>query len=88
MASRIRAASLAAALVLCALPALAQKYTGPGVTETEILIGQTMPYSGPLSAYSALGKAHKGFFDAINAAGGINGRKVRFISLDDASLFG
>ena len=86
MASPIRAASLAAALVLCALPALAQKYTGPGVTETEILIGQTMPYSGPLSAYSALGKAHKGFFDAINATGGINGRKVRFISLDDASL--
>jgi branched-chain amino acid transport system substrate-binding protein len=57
---------------------------GPGVTETEITIGQTMPYSGPASAYSAVGRAHRAFFDKINHEGGINGRRIRLISLDDA----
>jgi ABC-type branched-subunit amino acid transport system substrate-binding protein len=56
----------------------------PGVSEREILLGQTMPYSGPVSPYGALGKAETAFFDMINDRGGINGRKVRLLSLDDA----
>lgn len=62
----------------------AQKQYGPGVTDTEIRIGQTMPYSGPLSAYGTIGKAQQAYFDMINAQGGINGRKIRMLSLDDA----
>ena len=54
-----------------------------GVTATEIRIGQTMPYSGPVSAFGALGKGEVGYFKMINERGGINGRKVNLISLDD-----
>src|SRR5690242_15605419 len=54
-----------------------------GVTATEIRIGQTMPYSGPVSAFGALGKGEVGYFKMLNAKGGINGRKVNLISLDD-----
>ena len=57
---------------------------GPGVTDTEIKIGQTMPYTGPASAYGSCGKAHQAFFNSLNQQGGINGRKVNLISLDDA----
>jgi branched-chain amino acid transport system substrate-binding protein len=56
---------------------------GPGVTDAEISIGQTMPYSGPASAYAAVGRAHAAFFAKINAEGGIKGRRIRLISLDD-----
>jgi ABC-type branched-subunit amino acid transport system substrate-binding protein len=73
-----------AALLLCALPALAQKHYGPGVTDTEIKIGQTMPYSGPLSAYGTIGRAEAAYFAMINERGGINSRKIRLVSLDDA----
>lgn len=62
---------------------LAQKKYGPGVTDTEILLGQTQPYSGGASAYGTIGRAEVAYFDMVNAAGGINGRKVRIISLDD-----
>ncbi|THD59854.1 MAG: branched-chain amino acid ABC transporter substrate-binding protein [Bradyrhizobium sp.] len=55
-----------------------------GVTPTEIKIGQTMPYSGPVSAFGALGKGEVGYFKMINERGGINGRKVDLISLDDS----
>ncbi len=55
----------------------------PGVTDTEIKIGQTMPYSGPASAYGTIGKAEAAYFAMINDKGGINGRKIRLISLDD-----
>ena len=55
-----------------------------GVTATEIKIGQTMPYSGPVSAFGALGKGEVGFFKMLNDRGGINGRKVNLISLDDS----
>ncbi len=55
----------------------------PGVTKTSIKIGQTMPYSGPASAYGAIGKADAAYFAMINDQGGINGRKVDFISRDD-----
>ncbi|MBW5435242.1 ABC transporter substrate-binding protein [Bradyrhizobium canariense] len=55
-----------------------------GVTATEIKIGQTMPYSGPVSAFGALGKGEVGYFKMLNEKGGINGRKVNLISFDDS----
>ena len=61
----------------------AEKQYGPGVTDTEIKIGQTMPYSGPASAYGVIGKAEAAYFAMINDQGGINGRKINFISRDD-----
>jgi len=65
--------------------ALAQKKYDPGVTDTEIKIGNIMPYSGPLSAYSVIGRTEAAYFRKINAEGGINGRRIIFISYDDAS---
>jgi len=62
---------------------LAEKRYGPGVTDTEIKIGQTYPYSGPLSGYATIARAEAAIFAKINAEGGINGRKINFISLDD-----
>jgi len=56
---------------------------GPGVSDTEIKIGNTVPYSGPASAYGAIGKADAAYFAMINDQGGINGRKINFISRDD-----
>jgi branched-chain amino acid transport system substrate-binding protein len=76
--------TLGLAAMVAASTALAQKKYGPGVTDTEIKIGQTMPYSGPASAYGAIGKAELAYFQMINEQGGINGRKINFISLDDA----
>jgi branched-chain amino acid transport system substrate-binding protein len=55
----------------------------PGITDTEIKIGQTMPYSGPASAYGAIGRADVAYFKMINEQGGVNGRKLNLISLDD-----
>lgn len=55
----------------------------PGVTDTEIKIGNTNPYSGPASAYGTIGRASAAYFDMINEQGGVNGRKVNFITLDD-----
>ena len=73
-----------AAVVLAAGPGYAQKKYGPGASDTEIKIGQTMPYSGPASAYGAIGKAEAAYFKMVNEEkGGINGRKINFISLDD-----
>ncbi len=71
-------------LALLTSPTLAQKAYGPGVTDSEIKIGQTMPYSGPASAWSTVGKAQAAYFKMINENGGINGRKVTLISYDDA----
>ena len=73
----------AASLALPAVPAYAQKKYGPGASDTEIKLGQTMPYSGPASAYGTIGKLHQAYFKMINEAGGINGRKINLISLDD-----
>ena len=56
----------------------------PGVTAAEIKLGQTMPYSGPASAYSIVGRAEVAYFNMINDQGGVNGRKIKLISLDDA----
>lgn len=58
--------------------------SGPGVSDAEILIGQTNPYSGPLSAYSTQGRAQAAYYRMINDQGGVNGRKIRLLSLDDA----
>ena len=55
----------------------------PGVSPTEIRVGQTIAYSGPASAYGTLGKAEAAFFESLNKKGGINGRKIKFISYDD-----
>jgi ABC-type branched-subunit amino acid transport system substrate-binding protein len=80
------AALMAAALVVGGPgtdPAAAQKKYGPGVSDTEIKIGQTNPYSGPASAYASNGKTEAAYFNMINEQGGINGRKIKFISLDD-----
>jgi branched-chain amino acid transport system substrate-binding protein len=74
---------LGLAAMVAASTALAQKKYGPGATDTEIKLGQTMPYSGPASAYGAIGKAELAYFQMINEQGGINGRQVKLISLDD-----
>ena len=60
------------------------KSYGPGVTDTEIKLGTTSPYSGPASAYGVYGQAQTAYFQMINEQGGINGRKVNLISLDNA----
>src|SRR5262245_49239759 len=64
-------------------PALAQKKYDTGATDTEIKIGNTNPYSGPASAYGTIGKTIDAYFKKVNAEGGINGRKITFISYDD-----
>lgn len=76
-------AACAAAVAFAAGPASAQKKYGPGVTDTEIAIGNINPYSGPASAYGQIGKAIGAYFDKVNAEGGIKGRKIKYISLDD-----
>src|SRR5271170_4127816 len=73
----------AAALTLKAWPARAKNY-GPGVTDSEIKIGNTVPYSGPGSSYGTIGKAQTACYKMLNEQGGINGRKINFISYDDA----
>jgi branched-chain amino acid transport system substrate-binding protein len=85
--ARFQVAALLAAFALCTAtsnPALAQKKYDSGATDTEIKIGNIMPYGGPASAYGAIGKAEEAYFNKVNAEGGINGRKVKFISYDDA----
>src|ERR1700742_3609313 len=85
-AIRMRLGLLSAALTiaLAATPALAQKGKyDTGATDTEIKIGNIMPYSGPASAYGVIGKTEQAYFNKINAEGGINGRKITFISQDD-----
>ncbi|HLL27735.1 MAG TPA: ABC transporter substrate-binding protein [Xanthobacteraceae bacterium] len=74
---------LLASVTLCAAPAAAQKKYDVGASDTEIKIGNIMPYSGPLSAYATIGKTQAAYFNKINAEGGINGRKINFISYDD-----
>ena len=64
--------------------ALAQKKYDPGASDSEIKIGNIMPYSGPASAYGTIGRAQAAYFNKINAEGGINGRKINFVTYDDA----
>jgi len=75
------AAAIAAACI--SSPVSAQPY-GPGVSDTEIKIGNIMPYSGPASALSIVGKVIAAYFDEVNEKGGVNGRKLNLVSLDDA----
>ncbi|MBR0970129.1 MULTISPECIES: ABC transporter substrate-binding protein [Bradyrhizobium] len=87
-AVRFQVAAVLAAFALCTAmgspaPALAQKKYDSGASDTEIKIGNIMPYSGPASAYAAIGKAEEAYFNKINAEGGIGGRKIKFISYDD-----
>jgi len=83
LTKRVLLASAAATLVAVAGPALAQKKYDPGASDTEIKIGNTNPYSGPASAYGTIGKTIEAYFKKVNAEGGINGRKITFISYDD-----
>ncbi len=78
---RILAAS-AFATALAAAPAAAEKKYDPGATDTEIKIGNIVPYTGPYSEYGAEGRAEAACFRMINDRGGINGRKITFISVD------
>jgi len=83
--TRRRALTLAGTALAAPLatPAIAQTKQAPGVTDAELLIGQTMPYSGPASSYAPIGKVEVAYIDMINSQGGINGRKIKLLSLDD-----
>ncbi len=74
--------AIAAAIALA--PFAAQAQNSPGITDKEIKIGNTMPYSGPASAYGITGKTEAAYYNMINSKGGVNGRKINFISYDDA----
>ena len=73
----------AASLLLAGGLAYAAGQYGPGASDAEIKLGNTMPYSGPASAYGAIGKAEVAYFNMINEQGGINGRRINFITRDD-----
>jgi branched-chain amino acid transport system substrate-binding protein len=86
-AIQLRLGALSAAIAVLAVTssgALAQKKYDTGATDTEIKIGNIMPYSGPASAYGVIGKTEEAYFKKINAEGGIKGRKINFVSYDDA----
>ena len=74
-----------AAFVLIAGPSMADPVLDAGGAASEIRVGNVMPYTGPLAGFGAIGRAEAAYFDMINARGGINGRKIRFISYDDSS---
>ncbi len=80
----LAALAMLAAGVLATKPALAQKKYDPGASDGDVKIGNIMPYSGPASSYGVIGKTEAAFFRMINDQGGINGRKINFISYDDA----
>jgi branched-chain amino acid transport system substrate-binding protein len=81
--SWLLAATLLAGAALAAAPAAAQKKYDTGASDTEIKVGNTNPYSGPASAYGVIGKTIAAYFNKVNAEGGVNGRKINFISYDD-----
>src|SRR5881394_2759152 len=84
---KLRIAAFSTAIIALAAmsgSALAQKKYDTGATDTEIKIGNIMPYSGPASAYGVIGKTEEAYFKKINAEGGINGRKINFVSYDDS----
>lgn len=83
MVRRLECFVLSLALLAGTAAANAQSKYGPGATDTEILIGQTNPYSGPLSSYGTQGRAQTAYYAMINEQGGVNGRKIKLISLDD-----
>src|SRR5438067_8973405 len=73
----------AGTLLAMSMAGAAARADTPGVTATEIKIGNTVPYSGPASSYSVLGKLESAFFGMVNDQGGVAGHKINFISLDD-----
>jgi ABC-type branched-subunit amino acid transport system substrate-binding protein len=75
---------ISVALLLALVATTASAENGPGITATEIKIGNTMPYSGPASGYAIVGRTEQAFYNMVNAKGGINGRKINFLSYDDA----
>src|SRR5438034_7681544 len=77
------AAALLAGAAFAVSPAAAQKKYDTGASDTEIKVGNTNPYSGPASAYGVIGKTIAAYFNKVNAEGGVNGRKINFISYDD-----
>ncbi|MBI1773737.1 MAG: ABC transporter substrate-binding protein [Proteobacteria bacterium] len=77
------AAAVIAGAALAGGPALAQKKYDPGASDTEIKVGNTNPYSGPASAYGTIGKTIEAYFKKVNAEGGVNGRKLTFVTYDD-----
>src|SRR3954454_2730545 len=77
--------ALIAAALFASGPAVTQQIPDAGATDSEIRIGNIMPYTGPLAAFSAIGRAEAAYFDMVNDRGGINGRKIKFISRDDSS---
>ena len=83
MKSKLVSIAAMVAVALASPGALAQKKYDPGASDTEIKVGNTMPYSGPASAYGTIGKAAAAYIKKINDEGGINGRKINFISVDD-----
>jgi branched-chain amino acid transport system substrate-binding protein len=87
MLGKLRIAAISAAVVAVAATstsALAQKKYDTGASDAEIKIGNIMPYSGPASAYGVIGKTEEAYFKMINDKGGINGRKINFVTYDDA----
>ena len=84
---KLNVAAVSTALLALAVTggsAFAQKKYDTGASDTEIKIGNIMPYSGPASAYGVIGKMEEAYFKMINDQGGINGRKIKFITYDDA----
>src|SRR6266496_357521 len=81
--SWLLAAALLGGAALATSPAAAQKKYDTGASDTEIKVGNTNPYSGPASAYGVIGKTIAAYFNKINAEGGVNGRKINFVSYDD-----
>jgi branched-chain amino acid transport system substrate-binding protein len=81
---RLSLSLLVAAFFAC-FPLAAQQAPDAGGTDNEIRIGNIMPYTGPLAAFATIGRAEAAYFDMVNERGGINGRKIKFVSLDDSS---
>src|SRR5690349_7124403 len=80
----ILAAAPGALILAAPFAARAAKQYGPGVTDSEIKIGNTCFYSGPASSYGTIGKAMAAYYKMVNDKGGVNGRKINFLSYDDA----
>jgi branched-chain amino acid transport system substrate-binding protein len=80
-----RTLAIIAVMFLASTPVAAQQAQDAGATDAEIRIGNIMPYTGPLAGFAAIGRAEAAYFDMVNDRGGINGRKIRFISRDDSS---
>ena len=83
LSKRVMSATAAALLLTATQASAAEKKYDPGATDSEIKIGNIMPYSGPASAYATIGKTEAAYFNKLNAEGGINGRRINFVSYDD-----